>query len=79
MTLSIQIELTPDQIRAIAESVAAINLRPRTYAEAAKELRCSARTIRRKVEAKLIPSVPGNHLLIPAEFFQRTLNPESEK
>lgn len=75
MKLSVEFELTDMQLRKITEHVATINTKPRTRKEAAAELKCSVKAIRRKIQAQFIPTVPGHSHLIPAEYFERIAKP----
>lgn len=69
MTINVTIPLTLEQIREIAAEVAKIHNRPRSVSQAAEELGFSECTVRRKIKDKLIPTLPGKPVKIPASYF----------
>lgn len=84
--MTLTLELTPDQIDALADAVAAKLANAKsggdalTVAEAAKRLGVSIDTIYRRVEAGMIPKVPSLGVIrIPAAAIERMLSQEGRE
>lgn len=84
-TVNVPVELTAEHLEYIAERVAeklgrADDDKPRTAKQAAAEMNVSTKTVRRKVEAGELLSLPGSPLRISPEAIRRWLamNPKQE-